>query len=254
MSEKAPVIKPIKVRRFEFKQSKYKQCGELPIRSLLLGPSGSGKGVLLANMILDLYKGCFERIYVFSPSINVDHTWEPVKKYISEIIDKKDDEPEFYYDSYDPESLGIIIDMQKKIVEYQKKQHNSKKIFSVLIVVDDFADSPEFSRNSKLLHSLFTRGRHSGISTIVSTQKFCSISPLVRVNATELYVFRLRSNQDLECFVHEVSALVDKQTLLRIYKMATEKAFSFLYVKLSEKSLNDIFLINFDKKIIIEDE
>ena len=132
MSEKAPVIKPIKVRRFEFKQSKYKQCGELPIRSLLLGPSGSGKGVLLANMILDLYKGCFERIYVFSPSINVDHTWEPVKKYISEIIDKKDDEPEFYYDSYDPESLGIIIDTQRKIVEYQKKQHNSKKYFPFL--------------------------------------------------------------------------------------------------------------------------
>ena len=159
----------------------------------------------------------------------------------------------FYYDSYDPESLGLIIDTQK-IVEYQKKQHNTKKIFSVLIVVDDFADSPEFSRNSKLLHSLFTRGRHSGISTIVSTQTFCSISPLVRVNATELYVFRLRSNQDLECFVHEVSALVDKQTLLRIYKMATEKAFSFLYVKLSEKTLNDIFIVNLTKKVLIEDD
>ncbi len=58
---------------------------------------------------------------------------------------QKDDEPEFYYDSYDPESLGIIIDTQK-MVEYQK-QHNSKHIFSVLIVVDDFADSPEFSSN-----------------------------------------------------------------------------------------------------------
>ena len=254
MSDAPPIIKPIRVKQFEFKQSRYKQCGQLPIRSLLLGPSGSGKGVLLSNMILDLYKGCFERIYIFSPSINVDHTWQPVKKYISEIIDKKDDEPEFYYDSYDPESLNTIIDTQRKIVEYQKKQQNSKKIFSVLIVVDDFADSPEFSRNSKLLHSLFTRGRHSGISTVASTQKFCSISPLVRVNATELYVFRLRSNQDLECFIHEVSALVDKQTLLRIYKMATEQAFSFLYVKLSAKTLNDIFMIHFDKRIMISDE
>ena len=105
MSDKAPVIKPIKVKEYTFKQSKYKQCGSLPVRSIILGPSGSGKGILLQNMILDIYKDCFERIYIFSPSINVDHTWQPVKKYISDKIMKKDDEPEFYYDTYDPESL-----------------------------------------------------------------------------------------------------------------------------------------------------
>jgi ABC-type sugar transport system ATPase subunit len=59
MTDKAPVIKPIKVKEFEFKQSKYKQCGSLPVRSILLGPSGSGKGVLLQNMILDIYKKMF---------------------------------------------------------------------------------------------------------------------------------------------------------------------------------------------------
>ena len=26
----------------------------------------------------------FDQIYLFSPSINVDHTWQPVKKYIEE--------------------------------------------------------------------------------------------------------------------------------------------------------------------------
>ena len=45
------------------------------------GPSGSGKSILLQNMILDIYEKCFSRIYIFSPSINVDYqTWEPVKK------------------------------------------------------------------------------------------------------------------------------------------------------------------------------
>ena len=170
MSDKAPVIKPIKVKEYSFKQSKYKQCGSLPVRSIILGPSGSGKGILLQNMILDIYKDCFERIYIFSPSITVDHTWQPVKKYISDKIMKSDDEPEFYYDTYDPDSLDKIMDNQKKIVEYQKKQKDTKNIFQILIIVDDHADDPAFSRNSKLLHSLFTRGRHSGISTIVSTQ------------------------------------------------------------------------------------
>ena len=122
MAEKVPDIKPIKVKEFNFKQSKYKQCGKLPVRSILLAPSGGGKTVLLQNMILDIYKGCFNRIYIFSPSINVDHTWLPVKKYISEIIDKNETEPDFYYDNYDSESLEEIINTQTKIIEYQKNR------------------------------------------------------------------------------------------------------------------------------------
>ena len=253
MSDKAPVIKPIKVKEFEFKQSKYKQCGALPVRSIILGPSQSGKGVLLQNMILDIYRGCFERIYIFSPSINVDHTWLPVKKYISETINKADEEPNFYYDSYDPENLEAIIDSQTKIVEYQKK-HNHKKIFQILIIVDDFADSPDFSRQSKLLHSLFTRGRHSGISTIVSTQKFAAIHPIIRVNATELFVFRLRNYQDTSMFLEEMGGIIDKKTLLEIYKIATQEAYSFLYVKLNAKSLSNMFMINYNRRIKITDE
>ena len=253
MTDKAPVIKPIKVKEFEYKQSKYKQCGSLPVRSVLLGPSGSGKGVLLQNMILDIYRGCFERIYIFSPSINVDHTWLPVKKHISETINKKDDEPNFYYDTYDPENLEAIIDSQTKIVEYQKK-HNHKQIFQILIIVDDFADSPDFSRQSKLLHSLFTRGRHSGISTMVSTQKFAAIHPIIRVNATELFVFRLRNYQDTSMFLEEMGGIIDKKTLLEIYKIATQEAYSFLYVKLNAKSLSNMFMINYNRKIKITDE
>ena len=117
-----------------------------------------------------------------------------------------EDEPPLYYDHYDQEALQNIIDTQRKIREYQKKQKIQKEIFQILIVVDDFADDPVFSRNNKLLHSLFTRGRHSQISTIVSTQKFASISPLIRVNASELYVFELRNYQDLETFLIEISS------------------------------------------------
>ena len=63
-----PEIKPIQTIEYESKQSKYEQCGKLPIRSIILGPSGSGKTVLLVNMILDIYKKCFNRVYVFPPA------------------------------------------------------------------------------------------------------------------------------------------------------------------------------------------
>ena len=99
-----PHIQPIKVTEYETKQSKYSHCGKLPIRSIVLGPSGSGKTVLLTNLILDIYKGCFSRIYIFSPSINVDQTWSPVKKYIDDHELCGKDET-CLADDYDPEEL-----------------------------------------------------------------------------------------------------------------------------------------------------
>ena len=100
---------------------------------------------------------------------------------------------------------------------------------------------------------MFTRGRHSGISTIVSTQKFTALHPIIRVNATELYVFRLRNYRDLETFIEEVSALIDKKSLMEIYNLATAEPYSFLYVKLTAKKKDDIFMVKFNKKITIED-
>ena len=60
-----PKIEPIKFKEYTSKQSKYHQCAKLPMRSIVLGPSGTGKTILLQNMILDIYEGCFDKIYIF---------------------------------------------------------------------------------------------------------------------------------------------------------------------------------------------
>jgi hypothetical protein len=248
----APKIKPIKVKEYECKQSRYKQAPKLPCRSILLGPSGAGKGVLLQNLILDIYKDCFSRIYIWSPSIHVDKTWEPVKKYIESTIGFESDDDQFYYDYYKHSDLEKVINDQMKISTYMKN-NNHKKLYSILVIVDDFADSPEFSRHSKLLHSLFTRGRHSFISSMVSTQKASALATIIRVNATEWYVFRLRSYQDLQMVLEELGAIENKQTILDIYNKATSEPYSFLYVNLRATDKNEIFKIRFDQKLQIED-
>ena len=66
------------------------------------------------------------------------------------------------------------------------KKQNYKKLYQILVIVDDFADEASFSRHSKLLHSLYTRGRHNSISTITATQAFTALSTLIRRTATEL--------------------------------------------------------------------
>ena len=59
-------------------------------------------------------------------------------------------------------------------------------MFQNLVVIDDFVASPEFTRQSKLLHQLYIRGRHQCISTITSTQAYKVISPVVRENLTSI--------------------------------------------------------------------
>ena len=136
-------------------------------------------------MIWDTYRGCFNRIYIFSPSVDIDHAWKPVKDYIAKKIKPHDGE-KIYFDTYDPVELGAIIEKQHKVTNYLKSQGHTT-MFQILICIDDFSDSPEFTRQSKLLHQLYIRGRHQCISTITSTQVYKVISPIVRKNITHLF-------------------------------------------------------------------
>ena len=173
--------------------------------NMLVGPFGSGKTVLLINMILDVCKGCFSRIYIWSPPVEVDSTWKPVKDYIRDLT-KPNDRDTYYFDSYDPSELEQVIKTQQKVIYYQKEQKH-KYLYQILIVVDDFADDTNFTRKSQLLHQLYIRGRHYMISTITSTQVYKQIPPIVRKSMTHLFVYRLRNYRVLESFVEELSAI-----------------------------------------------
>ena len=123
-----PKIQPNHIKEYTVKQSSYDVVGKLPFRSIILGPSGSGMTALLHNMILDIYKGCFNRVYIFRPSI-VDASWLPVKKYIeNEMGVKHIDKDPIYVDHYDAEALHDILDAQRKITDYTKNKNFKKAI------------------------------------------------------------------------------------------------------------------------------
>jgi hypothetical protein len=76
--------------------------------------------------------------------------------------------------------MNNIINTHKEIIEYLKNKKDNDKLYSIVIIIDDMADNPKFTRNSKLLHALYTRGRHHLISTIISSQVLTTISPITR--------------------------------------------------------------------------
>ena len=99
------------MKEYEFKQSKYEVAPRIPFSQIVVGPSGSGKSVLLQSMILDLYRDCFSRIFIFSSSINVDSVWTPVKDYIEKTLKIDSKKEKIYFNDFNPSDLEEILDL-----------------------------------------------------------------------------------------------------------------------------------------------
>ena len=110
-----------------------------------------------------------------------------------------------------------------------------KKLSNILVILDDVSDNPAITRNNKLLSSLFCRGRHSGISTLVSLQKSSTAPPIIRVNISHLFYYKVRNFKEIEILQDEISAVVrsdnlheSKKLFCKIYETATDEPHSFL--------------------------
>ena len=232
--------------KYHSKQSKVEDVPILPMRSLIIGPSASGKTYLLNNLITNIYKNCFERVYIFSQSIYLDRTYDPIKETQKEI--KNED---LYFETFDEAALQNIINNHSRIIA-KLKDEKTKEMYNICIVIDDFIDDRRISNNSKALNSLFIRGRHSFISTICLIQKYISVSPMIRLNVSALMIFKLKNMKDLNALLDETSALINKKKLLEIYEKAIEQKYNFLYINLMADNINEMFFINFDKQFRIK--
>ena len=131
------------------------------------------------------------------------------------------------------------------------KKLEMKKLYQVLVVIDDFADTPQLHKPHGALDTLFIRHRHMQISTWVSSQKLRLISAAVRVNMQFLCCWRLRNQHELDAVIEELSALLPKEQLYRLYEQATREPYSFLFVYYL-KPKNEMFYKRFEERFALE--
>ena len=98
-------------------------------------------------------------------------SWQPVINYLKKDLKQDEIKDQYLFDSYNEADLQNIIDTQFKLIQYMKN-NNTKKLFQILIIADDMSENKEFMRGSRLLETLYVRGRHIGISTITSVQGY----------------------------------------------------------------------------------
>lgn len=157
----------------------------MPISMLLIGKRRSGKTYLLIKMLNSKYfRDSFDRVFIFSPTIELDPTWQKVKDI--------DESRYVLFDDLDLETLEDILQLQKA-------QLDAKPI---LVIIDDFAEKLKGKRGN-VLEQLATKGRHFNTSFIFTSQKFNAVPTIIRNNTDEQIFFRVSNNLELKTIVEE---------------------------------------------------
>ena len=149
-----------------------------PFRMLNSGSSGSGKSMLVLNLLQrkNFMKDFFDEIFLFSPTARGDQ--------IQQLLDLSEDNICDELNDSGIEQLDYVFEKQNELVE-EMGYLNSPK---VLIIFDDVISSPRFM-NSNTFKRCFIQGRHINLSVIINTQKYHAIPRTMRLNCTYVAFF-----------------------------------------------------------------
>ena len=131
------------------------------------------------------------------------------------------------------------------------KAKKKQKGYVVLFVVDDWADSGDkvMHSSTNVLTLRFVRGRHLGCACWLLSQKLRVVSLLARTNFCFMLVWRLRNSKELQTIIEELDAITDKNTLMEMYRLATNTKHGFWYINLL--NTDHMFYKNFDQRMVI---
>ena len=144
---------------------------------LLISPKGSGKTTVLHNIMM-FYKGMFDQIFVYSPTINLDKKWEFVIKKL-----KIPDENRFEK-CKEAQVSGLI----ERVKEANESLRQKDKI-RTLMIFDDCVENLPKSKKISFINRLAMNHRHYFISHIIVSQSFKKLDPVVRLNTTGIILF-----------------------------------------------------------------
>ena len=184
-----------------------------PFRLCLIGSSHSGKSNLIKNLItrpeFGYPKHFGKNIFIISKTLLLDETYSDLDLPKSHL-----------YNSWQP-------DIIQEIMDYSKKQKNG-----VLMLIDDMiSDADCFNKKQdNLLTTLFYMGRHYRVSLIITSQKYHSIPNGMLSNASQLILFRLKTQREIDSFYDSITQYYN---MAERYKYATDEKYSFLYCNLA---------------------
>jgi hypothetical protein len=244
----------------------------------------SGKTTLIYN-ILKKCANKNTHIWIFSPTIKKDDTWKmiiemlekkgcQVSKYlhfldedgsniidevINELINEGSDEEQEEEEEYKDEPINKPLYLCKfgneeqqeerkeekeiNVIKKEKKNKKNKIYPEHIFVCDDLASD----LRNKAIGQLLIKNRHFKSKVILSGHNVTNLLPQARANIDYCVVFKGMADDKVKVLHNDLNLSMDFEKFLEIYKNATEKPYSFLWISTSDDKLR----CGFDKDIII---
>lgn len=179
---------------------------DIPLRAVVVAPSGSGKTNWLVNL-LTLFgagKGTFH------------HIW---------IVTKNADEPLYKW-------LGTLNDRIKIVegIENIPTLDKLDKDYNNLVCFDDLV----LEKNQQRISNYYIRCRKLNCSVIYLSQSYFMIPKIIRSNCNYLIILKLSTEREINMIMKESAVGLDKEQLLKLYKQATESKFTPLIIDMEQ--------------------
>jgi GTPase SAR1 family protein len=219
-----------------------------PFTLLLVAPKGSGKSTTILRLIYGakrkgkktkhsnthhkFYRNHFDKIFVFSPTWELDPKCARCKIPDDQIFD----DPELYEDT-----ITEIIKGQEADIKAEGKDDADE----ILMIFSDLAGTKLFSSAKNIMNKLSFNSRHFKISLIIDTQSLRQINPAFRENLSGIMLFAGISNRkELQKVIEEyLGQYTEKQAMEILDYVFKDNRFGFLYIDLLKKR----FFKNFNR-------
>ena len=210
-----------------------------PFTALLVGPKGAGKSSVILRMIYGnkktkkcspdnkhykFYRHFFDKVYVFSP------TWE---------LDPKTSRcqipPDQIFD--DPSTYGEVL---QEIVGGQMediKEDGKDEADHVLLIFSDLAGTKLYSNGKGILNKIAFNHRHLKISSILDSQSLRQINSGFRNNPSGVMLFAGISNgPELKKIWEESFGKYTEKEAMKIMEYAFKSSqYNFLYINMQKR-------------------
>lgn len=261
-------VRPVKLEKIDKSMVKGGELfEELYANIFICAKKKSGKSTVVFN-ILKKCAGKDTRIVIFAGTVNKDPTYRAITEYfegrgntvitytsikedgvdnLSSIVEMLRD-PDEVVEEEEEEDEGIPVLITDETIRRRRKPRKPRKpkhiAPEIIFVLDDLSTELRYPSVANLLKT----NRHYKSKVIMSSQYVHDLKPESILQLDYLLLFAGHTLEKLELIHKRTDLSTPFEMFTRMYDLATQKRFSFLYVD----TVQEEFRINFDRQFFSE--